>query len=183
VSRALRADAQRNYDAVVEAARDAFTAHGTTASLDDIAAQAGVGNATLYRHFPTRDSLIVETLRFRFAELDAIARELGSHPEPAVALREWFVELAANLGLWRGLADAVAQSPADSPLRIACAPLQLRTQMLLLKAQDGGMARLDLTPNEVFALITALAWALQNFGDTDVELERRVDLVLSGVLG
>jgi len=183
VSRALRADAQRNYDAVVEAARSAFATHGTAASLDDIAASAAVGNATLYRHFPTRDSLIVETLRFRFAELDAVARELGTHPDPAVALREWFVELASNLAVWPGLADAVAQSVESSPLRIACAPLQLRTQMLLLKAQDAGMARLDLTPHEVFALITALAWAAERFGDSDAELERRVDLVLSGVLG
>ena len=184
MSRTLRADAQRNYDAVVDAARHAFASRGTAASLDDIAERAGVGNATLYRHFPTRDSLVVEALRFRLAELDAIARELGSHPEPAVALREWFLELADALRAWPGLPDTVAAALGDenSPLRIACQPLQLRTQMLLLKAQDVDAARLGLTPAEVFALMLALAWAAERFGDTDADLERRVDVVLAGVL-
>ena len=55
----MRADARRNYDALVAAADEIFTAHGPGASLDEIARRAGVGNATLYRHFPDRRDLLV----------------------------------------------------------------------------------------------------------------------------
>ena len=156
----LRADAQRNFDAVVTAARDAFSANGTQSSLDDIAEQAGVGNATLYRHFPTRDSLIAETLRLPLAELAAVARELGDSTDPRAALREWVVQLAAALADWNGLADAVAASLTDegSALRLACQPLQLATFKLLTRAQDASGARRDLTAEELFDLTLAVAW-------------------------
>ena len=175
----LRADAQRNYDSVVAAARAAFEAKGTQASLDDIAEQAGVGNATLYRHFPNRDSLIVETLRLPLAELSAVARELGSSDDHGTALREWCFEVASTLTAFTGLADAVVQSLKDesSPLKIACQPLQLATLMLLMKAQDAGAARADLQADEVFSLITALAWASQ----TEIDLRRRVEIVFAGL--
>ena len=171
----LRADAQRNYDAVVSAAREAFAANGTQTSLDDIADQAGVGNATLYRHFPTRDSLIVETLRLPLAELAAVARELGESSEPGPALREWFGQLAAALADWDGLADAVAASLTDeaSALRLACQPLQLATFKLLTRAQDAAGARADLTADELFELALAVAWR----GGS----ARYVDLLLDGL--
>lgn len=171
----LRADAQRNYDAVVAAARAAFTANGTQSSLDDIAEQAGVGNATLYRHFPTRDSLIVETLRLPLAELAAIARELGGSVDPREALREWVAQLAAALGEWDGLPDAVAASLTDesSALRLACQPLQLATFKLLTRAQDASGARADLDAAELFDLTLAVAWR----GGSD----RYVELVLDGL--
>lgn len=172
----LRADAQRNYDAVVSAARETFAANGTQSSLDDIAEQAGVGNATLYRHFPTRDSLIVETLRLPLAELAAVARELGASSEPGAALREWVVQLAGALGDWDGLADAVATSLTDdgSALRLACQPMQLATFKLLTRAQDAAGARADVTAEELFDLALAIAWR----GGS----ERYVDLVLDGVI-
>src|SRR5229473_3805131 len=71
--RPLRADAQRNYDAIVRAALDVFVEQGTQGSLDDIATRAGVANATLYRRFPTREDLLVAAPRHRMAELDEIA--------------------------------------------------------------------------------------------------------------
>ena len=172
----LRADAQRNYDAVVAAAREAFSANGTQSSLDDIAEQAGVGNATLYRHFPTRDSLIVETLRLPLAELAAVARDLGASSDPAMALREWVAQLAAALAEWDGLADAVAASLHDegSALRLACQPLQLATFKLLTRAQDASGARADVTAEELFELTLAVAWR----GGS----ARYADLVLDGAL-
>lgn len=172
----LRADAQRNYDAVVTAAREAFAANGTQTSLDDIAERAGVGNATLYRHFPTRDSLIVETLRLALAELAAVARELGDSADPGAALREWVGQLAAALADWDGLADAVAASLTDdnSALRLACQPLQLATFKLLTRAQDSDSARPDVTAEELFELTLAIAWR----GGTP----RQVELMLEGAI-
>ena len=177
--RPMRADAQRNYDAVVTAAREAFAARGTAASLDDIADQAGVGNATLYRHFPTRDSLVVEALRFPLAELGAIARELGEAEDAGVALRSWTTELATFLTRWHGLAETVALALRDeeSPLTIACQPLQLSTFKLLTKAQDAGAARADLTAPEVFDLIAAVSWVAEGADGVG----RLIDILFAGI--
>jgi AcrR family transcriptional regulator len=175
----LRADAQRNYDAVVAAAREAFAARGTQASLDDIADHAGVGNATLYRHFPMRDSLVVEALRFPLAELSAIARELGESKDAGVAFRAWVTELATFLTHWHGLAETVALALRDeeSPLTIACQPLQLSTFKLLTKAQDAGAARADLTAPEVFSLVAAVSWGAQGADGVG----RLVDILFAGI--
>src|SRR4051812_27126806 len=71
--RKLRRDAERNRKLLLDAAREVFAEHGLDASLDEIARRAGVGNATLYRRFPTRESLYAAV----FADLGDIMRELG----------------------------------------------------------------------------------------------------------
>src|ERR1700731_4201220 len=93
-NRPLRADAQRNYDAIVEAALDVFVEQGTQGSLDEIATRAGVANATLYRRFPTREDLLVAALRRRMAELDGLARRLSVSEDPGAALGGGFFHLA-----------------------------------------------------------------------------------------
>src|SRR5258707_15872323 len=102
-SRPLRADATRNYDAIVQASLDVFVEQGTQGSLDDIATRAGVANATLYRRFPTREDLLVAALRHRLAELDEIAGRLSASDDPGAALEEWFVHVATHLRTWQGL--------------------------------------------------------------------------------
>lgn len=72
----MRADARKNYDLLIEVARDVFVEQGAEASLRDIARRAGVGMGTLYRHFPNRDSLLEALLRSRFAALTARAESL-----------------------------------------------------------------------------------------------------------
>ncbi len=76
----MRADARKNYDLLIEVARDVFVEQGAEASLRDIARRAGVGMGTLYRHFPNRDSLLEALLRSRFAALTARAESLSSPP-------------------------------------------------------------------------------------------------------
>lgn len=75
--RAMRADAQRNRDAILVAARQTFEAEGVLASLDGIAVRAGVGNATLYRNFPTRDDLLVAVMEANITTVLAEAEELA----------------------------------------------------------------------------------------------------------
>src|SRR6184192_3929854 len=84
--RPMRADARRNYERLVAAAADAFAAHGTEASLEDIARRAGVGIGTLYRHFPTREALLEALLRSRFEEMQRRAAELSASAAPGEAL-------------------------------------------------------------------------------------------------
>src|SRR6478609_6920311 len=87
LTRPLRADARRNFDSLVEAARAVFSEQGTSASLEEIARRAEVGIGTLYRHFPTRDSLVeavyVEEVERMVRDADAIA---GNEPWEALEL-------------------------------------------------------------------------------------------------
>src|SRR3982751_811210 len=97
VGRPLRADARRNRDAILTAARETFEAEGVLTSLDGIALRAGVGNATLYRNFPTRDDLLAAVLQTNYDAALTEGRELASVLAPREALLEWLVLLTWQL--------------------------------------------------------------------------------------
>src|SRR4051812_3094099 len=88
--KALRADAQRNYDALLAAGKILFARFGVDAPFEDVAREAGVGQGTLYRHFPTRDHLFVAILQERVDFLDAKATELLDAPDAWRACRSGF---------------------------------------------------------------------------------------------
>ena len=181
--RPLRADAQRNYDAIVEAALDVFVEQGTQGSLDDIARRAGVANATLYRRFPTREDLLVAALRHRLAELDEIADRLSASEDPGAALEEWFFHVATHLRTWQGLPDSIARALSDNgaPLAHACQPLLVWTERLLARSTQTRFTRTDLDPVDVFTLVSSLAWAADTRGDSEDDLRRMIHLVLEGL--
>ena len=181
--RPLRADAQRNYDAIVRSAGEVFAEQGTRGSLDDIAHRAGVANATLYRRFPTRDDLLAATLRYRMAELDELASRLIEAADPGVALEEWFFQAANHLRTWQGLPDSVVRAlqEGESPLRHACQPLEESTDRLVTLAKGADAIRPDLDSHDVFTLIGSLAWAATARGDSDEDLRRMIRLVLEGI--
>src|SRR5919109_1575112 len=91
VQRKPRADAQRNRERILEVAKKAFARSGANASLDDIAKEAGVGAGTLYRHFPTRDSLIESVYRTEVEKLAAAERKFAQTMAPIEALRAWML--------------------------------------------------------------------------------------------
>jgi AcrR family transcriptional regulator len=86
-----RADAQRNRERILEVAKDVFTRDGAAASLDDIARRSGIGNATLYRHFPTRDALIEAVYRSEVEKLAAAEQRFAAKMPPLEALRAWML--------------------------------------------------------------------------------------------
>lgn len=156
----MRADARKNYDLLIEVARDVFVEQGAEASLRDIARRAGVGMGTLYRHFPNRDSLLEALLRSRFAALTARAESLLLAADPAAALLEWLAESVAFTHQHRGII-APLMSAIDDPesaLHSACVALRAAGTSLLTRAQQAGLARPDLSGEELFDLIAALAW-------------------------
>jgi AcrR family transcriptional regulator len=154
----LRADAQRNYDALVEAAKRVFAVGGADAPLEDVAREAGVGQGTLYRHFRTREHLFVAILEDRVGHLDARAKELLHAPDPLRALSDWlrlydriageFGGMSARLG--KGLIDA------DSPVAALCAPMKASFQNLFERAQRERPLRSDVSAVEVLAIVSAL---------------------------
>jgi len=182
-TRPLRADAQRNYDAIVHVASEAFAQNGTQTSLDDIACKAGVGPGTLYRHFPTRDCLLAAALRDSLAELEKTSDQLLTADEPGAALETWLFQLATHLRTYGGLPDSVAQALRNesSPLRTSCVPLRAITGALLERAQQAGAMRADAAAGDVFALVSSLAWAADQRGDSDADLRRMLALVTDGL--
>jgi AcrR family transcriptional regulator len=107
--RPLRADARRNYDKLITAAREAFGEVGSSASLEDIARQAGVGIGTLYRHFPTRQALIEAVYVDQVDTLCASAVEFGSLP-PWEGFSGWLHNFVGYMATKRALRDALIAS-------------------------------------------------------------------------
>jgi AcrR family transcriptional regulator len=154
----LRADARRNYDALVAAGKSVFARAGTDAPLEDVGREAGVGRGTLYRHFPTREHLFVAIMQERVDELDARAKQLLDAPDAWSALTEWlrlydrsatdYLGMSARVGNW--LADD------ESPVAAACAPMKKSFGRLYRRAQREADVRSDLTAVELLAMISAL---------------------------
>ena len=90
-ARKPRADAKRNRERLLEVAKKVFTRDGAAASLDDIARRSGIGNATLYRHFPTRDALIEAVYRSEVEKLAAAEERFAATLPPLEALRAWML--------------------------------------------------------------------------------------------
>ncbi len=160
--RPLRADARRNRERVLMAARVAFAADGSHASLDEIARGAGVGAGTVYRHFPTKEALFEAVVLNRIAELVAEARARSDDPDPGRAFSS-FVELLAREGaLKRDLVETL--SPDGIHLRLGEAPV-FQTLIdvlgeLLGRAQRAGAVRRDITVNDVMVVLTGAAYAI-----------------------
>lgn len=152
--RPTRADARRNYDALIAAAREAFAEIGPTAALEEIARRGGVGIATLYRNFPTRDVLI-EAVYFDEVEgLSAAAREFSALP-PWEALRAWLDRFVAYAATKRVLIDALGrQSEAMRSCRDA---LYTAGGPLLERAQAAGVVRRDTDIDDVMRLVTGIS--------------------------
>ena len=182
-TRPRRADAQRNRDAILRAARETFEAEGVLASLDGIALRAGVGNATLYRNFPTRDDLLAAVIESSISaaltEADALSQALA----PRAALVEWLVRLTWRLRIWYDLPSCLVTALGDaaSPMTSACAPLRARTAAILDAAKESGDVVATVTADEVFELALALSWAVDRFRDDEAAARRRVTLATAGM--
>ncbi len=181
----VRVDARRNHDLLLDAAREAFAAHGTDASLRDIARQAGVGIGTLYRHFPTREALLEALLRSRFDALRDRAGELAATAAPGAALLAWLGELAAGSVTYRGLPESVMAALRDeeSQLHASCAGMRAAGGRLLERAQAAGEARPEVTAAQLLALAAGLAWAGEQSGDPDGMVRDLLSIAARGLTG
>ena len=118
----MRADARKNYSHLLAVARDVVTEHGADASMRDIARRAGVGLATLLRHFPTREALFEALLRTNLDALTQKAGELETSNPPDEALVSWFREGVAFVQSYSGVVALMASAHAnpDSALHASC---------------------------------------------------------------
>jgi AcrR family transcriptional regulator len=156
----MRADARKNYSHLVAVARDVVTEHGADASMRDIARRAGVGLATVLRHFPTREALFDALLRTNLDVLTQKADELETSNPPDEALVSWFREGVAFVHSYSGVVAlmASAHEDPDSALYASCTAVHAAGARLLLRAQAEGTARADMDGVDLFALMSALGW-------------------------
>ena len=150
LTRPKRADARRNYEKVLTAAREAFAEGGESTSLEEIARRAGVGIGTLYRHFPSRQALLEALYVDEVEEICRSAEEL-SDADPWEALNSWFERFIAYVATKRALADELLNYlDRDAELFRTCrVTLFAAGEPLLARAQEAGVVRPDVTIDDV----------------------------------
>jgi AcrR family transcriptional regulator len=158
LTRPKRADALRNYEKVLAAAREAFAEGGESTALEEIARRAGVGIGTLYRHFPNRQALLEAVYLNEVEEVCRSAAELDG-ADPWEALNGWFERFIAYMATKRALANELLDYLGqDSQLFKACrAELWEAGEPLLLRAQEAGVVRKDVTIGEVIQMVGGIA--------------------------
>ena len=177
--RRVRADAQRNLDALLQSAKAVFATSGVDAPVREIAERAGVGIGTFYRHFPQRSDLIAAVFRH---EIDACAEAapiLAAEHAPGEALAKWMQRYAAFIATKRGLAPALhSGDPAFEPLR-AHFERRVRTALrtLLESAVAAGEIRNDVESDDLLHAVASLCMPAQD----DSRAQRMVALLVDGL--
>jgi AcrR family transcriptional regulator len=185
-ARPMRADAQRNRERLLAAARPALAEHGVEASLDDIARRAGVGPGTLYRHFPTREALIEAIYRDDIASLAALAKELAAArpSEQAIAefMRAWVQSVVSKRGMKAAL---MAATDRESELFSWCRDTLFEAvETLVAKARADGVVRPDLEARDLLRLCHGIGGAIGDtagIGDASEGADRLLSFALDGV--
>jgi AcrR family transcriptional regulator len=158
VTRPKRADARRNYEKVLAAAREAFAEGGESTALEEIARRAGVGIGTLYRHFPSRQALLEALYLDEVEEVCRSAAELDGS-DPWEALESWFERFIAYMATKRALAAELLNylDPDAQLFQVCRSSLFEAGEPLLKRAQEAGVVRADVNIGEVIQMVIGIA--------------------------
>jgi AcrR family transcriptional regulator len=182
-ARPLRADARRNRERVLEAARAAFGDEGSDVSLDEIARRAGVGAGTVYRHFATKEALFEAVVFDRMGELVEEARALSDDPDPGRAFASFVERLGREGARKRDLVEALASDGIH--LQLGEAPIvQALVDVLaelLGRAQRAGVVRSDISVDDVVAVLTGAAFAICHSRADDERTSRLLAIIYDGL--
>jgi AcrR family transcriptional regulator len=178
--RVMRADARRNRERIMVAARDAFAENGMDATLDDIARRAAVGPGTLYRHFPDRETLLAAVYRDEILALCARTDELAETLPADEALAAWLRLQLDYITAKRGLGAAVKTMLGIESETVNFCKDAMRAAVgrLLSRAQEAGAVRMDIAPADLLRLVHGVGAA----SETDPSsAERLLSYVLDGI--
>lgn len=180
-ARPVRADAQRNTDAVLAAALAVFATSGVDAPVREIAAKAGVGVGTVYRHFPQRSDLIVAVFRQQVDACADAAAVLAAQHAPGEALARWMQRYADFIATKRGLATALhSGNPAFTTLPTYFdTRLRPALQALLDAAARAGEVRSDIAPDDLLQAVRSLCMSAHD--DRTDYAHRMVALLVDGL--
>jgi AcrR family transcriptional regulator len=181
-TRKPRADAIRNRERVLEAAKAVFSNGGPEASLEAVAKTAGVGIGTLYRHFPTREALFEAVYRREVQQLADLARQLKDQPDAVEALRYWMrcnVEFVATK---KGMSAALALGAFKNPELYSSSYDQLTKSVgeLLDRAIAAGEIRDDISPEDVLRALVGMCYMRDQPG-WQASVLRLVDVFVDGL--
>ncbi|WBQ03734.1 TetR/AcrR family transcriptional regulator [Kribbella sp. CA-293567] len=181
-ARPLRADARRSREQILVAAEVAFARDGIEASLEAIAKDAGVGSATLHRHFRSRRQLVEAVFAERTEAVIAEATELATTNPPGPALFYWLRSVLRVIVDNRGLAVALLPVPDGAATDSSChARLTEAADRLLESARETGDIRADITTSDVLSLVNAIALLAEQPGPVDLDAERLLGLTITGI--
>jgi AcrR family transcriptional regulator len=177
--RALRADARRNRERVLEAARELFAAQGSAVPLDEIATLAGGGPGTVYRHFPTKEALFEAVTEARLRDLVEYARAGAAAADPGAAFAGFLDRMAGEAVARRNLQEAFGPTGSDglAPVR---AEMYAALDVLLSRAQEAGAVRSGIRVPDLIALLKAVVQVAAEAADPGT-LERIAAVVRDGL--
>ncbi|GLY76913.1 TetR/AcrR family transcriptional regulator [Actinoallomurus iriomotensis] len=179
-----RADARRNYGRILAVAEEEIAAHGADASLEQIARIAGVGSATVRRHFPTRRALLEAVSRKRIEALAARAQALTGESDSRAALLEWLSDVVAYSASARGLAAALTYDGTEpDPLHdnTCAAVMREAGDPLLHRAMQDGTVPPGVTIADLIALIVGIVLATEHHPDPAAAADRLFRLSVAGL--
>lgn len=153
-----RADAKRNRLLLLEVAKPILAEKGAKASLEEIARTAGVGIGTLYRHFPTRDHLIIAVYEAEIDRLVAAARELSADQSPTEALRQWIYRFIAFVSTKFGMSDAISSLVGGHGELYSASTERIRAAItsLVQAAEDAGELQATVDPLDLLRAVAGL---------------------------
>jgi AcrR family transcriptional regulator len=180
--RKSRADAVRNRERVLEAAKAVFNAGGAEASLEAVARRAGVGIGTLYRHFPTREALYEAVYRREVDELGDLAEQLRNEPRPVDALRRWLRSNVEFVATKKGMSAALALAAHGSPElnRYSLERLTKAVGALLDRAVAAGEIRRDVSPEDLIRALVGMCYMHDQPGWQST-VSRLLDVFIDGL--
>lgn len=178
-----RADARRNYERILAAAEEEIARDGAAASLEEIARRAGVGSATLHRHFPSRRALLEAVFHDRVEVLCVQARDLAGAADAGRALADWLRAVAVFGATTRGLASSML--PGIAPAADSdCGPMLMAAgDVLLRQARAAGAAKPGVAIADVLTIVNAISLATEQHPRAAEEAARLTTLALGGVVG
>jgi AcrR family transcriptional regulator len=178
----VRQDARENRERILAAAETVFGQQGAAGSTEEVARLAGVGIATVFRHFPTKEALVEAALLRHFEQLTDQARTLAESTDPGTALRTLVRTLIETGSTKLTLASLLTRDGGFSPSgEAAAAELQRAVNAVLRRAQAGGAVRRTVRIEELYLLIRGLAQAQATKAVSPTTLNRAVDIVIAGM--
>jgi AcrR family transcriptional regulator len=176
-----RTDALRNRERVLDAAKEAFTRFGASASLDHIAKHAGVGAGTLYRHFPTRDALIEAVYRSEVEKLAAAQRRFAETMPPIDALRSWMLLFVDHIAAKQIIAPALNSvvGGASKLYEGSRSLIQSTIDALVRRAIKSGDIRKDIDSQDLLRALIGVFYVGSGPGPQQTA-RRLVDILIAG---
>jgi AcrR family transcriptional regulator len=180
----LRADARRNRERIVDAARELFAECGSATQMDDVARRAQVGVGTVYRHFPTKAALLGELMATKFRHHTEVARRWALEPDGWTAfegfLRESFAAMQRDATLqqritWAADGEALARAEAERQVLSGVCDEMIR------RAQDQGRMRATFSVADMPALMCAVGAVMQARDRAPVDGDRFIEFVIDGL--